>query len=175
MTNHLIKLYLGISLGVSAITGASIALAQPVNTALTIRADTQEADSRNGIITARGNVKMNYPARQIDATSAQAQYFSKERRIVLSGNVVVTQQGNVIKADTITYLIDQAKFEALPMTNQQVESVYIVPDDSLPQSKVTTPVTEIKPTFKNRISPPNSKVEPPTTPIEVKPEVKLKP
>jgi lipopolysaccharide export system protein LptA len=157
MTNYS-KQLLGLSLGIPIIFGAlilktSTVFAQPVNTALTIRADTQEADSLNGIITARGNVKMNYPARQIDATSALAQYFSKERRIVLSGNVVVTQQGNVIKAETITYLIDQAKFEAVPETNQQVESVYIVPDQSLPQSSATTPVNEIKPAFKNRISP----------------------
>jgi len=156
MTNYSIKPYiklcLGLSLGILNI-GASAALAQPVNTALTIRADIQEADSKNGIITARGNVKMNYPARQIDATSAQAQYFSKERRIVLSGNVIVNQQGNIIKAETITYLIDQAKFQAMPESNKQVESVYIVPDDSLPRNPTTTPVTEIKPSFKNRVSP----------------------
>ncbi|AFY73216.1 hypothetical protein Syn7502_01107 [Synechococcus sp. PCC 7502] len=153
MTNHLTKLYIGVALGISTILGTTVTMAQPANTALTIRADIQEADSRNGIITARGNVKMNYPARQIDATSAKAQYFSKERRIVLSGNVVVTQKGNVIKAETITYLIDQAKFEALPVTNQQVESVYIVPDQSLPQNPATVPATEIKPSFKNRVSP----------------------
>jgi lipopolysaccharide export system protein LptA len=166
MTNFSKKL-LGLSLGISTLLGASTVFAQPVNTALTIRADTQEADSLNGIITARGNVKMNYPARQIDATSALAQYFSKERRIVLSGDVVVTQQGNVIKAQTITYLIDQAKFEASPETNKQVESVYIVPDQSLPQSSATTPVNEIKPAFKNRISPitaPTPAIPPNTSP-----------
>jgi lipopolysaccharide export system protein LptA len=168
MTNYS-KQLLGLSLGISTLLGASLlrastVFAQPVNTALTIRADTQEADSLNGIITARGNVKMNYPARQIDATSALAQYFSKERRIVLSGNVVVTQQGNVIKAQTITYLIDRAKFEASPETNQQVESVYIVPDQSLPQSSATTPVNEIKPAFKNRISPITSPPAPATKP-----------
>jgi lipopolysaccharide export system protein LptA len=131
------------------------AIAQPVNTALTIRADTQEADSRSGIITATGNVKMSYPARQIDATSAQARYFSKERRIILTGNVIVIQQGNSIKAETITYLIDQGKFEAVPESNKQVESVYIVPDQSLPQSPsaATTPITQIKPAFKSPVSP----------------------
>jgi len=168
MTNFSKKL-LGLSLGISTLLGASTVFAQPVNTALTIRADTQEADSLNGIITARGNVKMNYPARQIDATSALAQYFSKERRIVLSGDVVVTQQGNVIKAQTITYLIDQAKFEASPETNKQVESVYIVPDQSLPQNSATTPVNEIKPAFKNRISPITA--PPPAIPPNTSPPV----
>jgi lipopolysaccharide export system protein LptA len=160
-----LKLCLGITLGFALVTlnTKSTAIAQPVNTALTIRADIQEADSKNGIITARGNVKMNYPARQIDATSAQAQYFSKERRIVLSGNVIVNQLGSVIRAETITYLIDLAKFEAMPEANKQVESVYIVPDNSLPQSPATTPVTEIKPSFKNRVSP-ASPITPPATP-----------
>lgn len=128
----------------------SSAAAQNTNTALTIRADIQEANSKTGVVTARGNVRMKYPARQINATSAQAQYFSKERRIILSGNVIVTQQGNSIKAETITYLIDEGKFEALPPAQQQVESVYIVPDEgdtSSPAAK-TTPVAQIKPAFK---------------------------
>lgn len=120
------------------------------NTALTIRADIQEANSRTGVVTARGNVRMKYPARQINATSTQAQYFSKERRIVLSGNVIVLQQGNSIKAETITYLIDEGKFQALPPNEQQVESVYIVPDDGATSSAAsTTPVAQIKPAFKN--------------------------
>lgn len=175
MTNYSIgpcvKFCLGVTLGSLAIlniVSTRTAVAQPVNTALTIRADIQEADSKNGIITARGNVKMNYPARQIDATSAQAQYFSKERRIVLSGNVIVNQLGSVIKAETITYLIDQAKFEAMPEANKQVESVYIVPDNSLPQSPATTPVTEIKPVFKNPVSP-TTPITAPATPIAPKP------
>jgi lipopolysaccharide export system protein LptA len=136
--------------------------AQTTGTALTIRADVQEANAQTGIVTARGNVQMNYPARQITATSAQAQYFSNERRIVLSGNVVVNQRGNSIKAETITYLIDEARFEALPQASQQVESVYIVPDENLSETAApsTTPVTEIKPTFKSLVSPPNQELNP---------------
>jgi lipopolysaccharide export system protein LptA len=123
---------------------------QNANTSLTIRADIQEANSKTGIVTARGNVRMKYPARQINATSAQARYFSKERRIILSGNVIVTQEGNSIKAETITYLIDEGKFEALPPAQQQVESVYIVPDegDTANPAAKTTPVAQIKPAFK---------------------------
>jgi lipopolysaccharide export system protein LptA len=141
-----------------------VAIAQPKpattpatapNTALTIRADTQEANSKTGVVTATGNVHMNYPARQIVATSAQAQYFSKERRIILTGNVVVTQQGNRIVAETITYLIDVGKFEAKPEANRQVESIYIVPDENptVPAAASTTPVKQVKPAFKNQVSP----------------------
>ncbi|MEH1834284.1 MAG: LptA/OstA family protein [Nostoc sp.] len=97
------------------------------NRPLTIRADVQEYDAKNQVITARGNVQMLYPARQIQATSAQAQYFSKERRIDFSGNVYILQQGgNSIRAEKVTYLIDEGRFVALPQSNHQVESIYMV-------------------------------------------------
>jgi lipopolysaccharide export system protein LptA len=103
--------------------------------ALTVRSDIQEANSETGVITARGNVYINYPARDIQATSAQAQYFSKERRLVLSGNVYVLQEGNSMRAETMTYLIDEGRFIATPETSQQVESIYLVddPEASQPQ------------------------------------------
>lgn len=94
---------------------------------MTVRSDIQEADSKTGIITARGNVQINYPARQMQATAAQAQYFSRERRIVLKGNVFVIQEGNTIRGETVTYLIDEGRFIAIPANNQsQVESIYIL-------------------------------------------------
>lgn len=148
-SNTLLLLPLLLIIGV-----AESAIAQ-ANTSLTIRADVQEANARTGVITAKGNVKMDYPARQINATSSKAEYFSKERRIVLSGNVVVIQQGNRIKAETITYQIDQGTFQALPPSNRQVESVYIVPDEDVAANPTaaTTPVQQIKPAFKSTVSP----------------------
>lgn len=100
--------------------------------AITVRADIQEANSETGIVTARGNVQIFYPAKQIQATSTQAQYFSKERRLVLSGNVYVLQEGNSMRAETITYLIDEGRFVASPPANRQVESTYIVPPEASP-------------------------------------------
>jgi lipopolysaccharide export system protein LptA len=109
------------------------------NRPLTIRSDIQEYDSKNQVITARGNVQMLYPARQIQATSAQAQYFSKERRIDFMGNVYILQQGgNSIRAEKVTYLIDEGRFVALPQSNRQVESVYMVDDAEL-GSQANTP------------------------------------
>uniref|UniRef100_A0ACD5H2G7 LptA/OstA family protein n=1 Tax=Desertifilum tharense IPPAS B-1220 TaxID=1781255 RepID=A0ACD5H2G7_9CYAN len=99
---------------------------------LTLRSDIQEANSQTGIVTARGNVQIYYPARQIQATAAQAQYFSRERRIVLSGNVYVLQQGNSLRGETITYLIDEGRFVALPQAERQVEAIYIIPDPEAP-------------------------------------------
>ncbi len=129
--------------------------AQAPNTRLLIRAQRQEVNIRSGIITVSGNVKMDYPARQIQATAAEAQYFTKEKKIVLRGNVNVTQLGNMIKAETITYLIEEGQFTATPKENQQVESVYIVDDPDAQSSPIvaTTPVSEVKPRFKQLVSP----------------------
>lgn len=101
-------------------------LAQEAGT-ITLRSDVQEANAMTGVITARGNVQIDYPARAISATSAQAEYYSNERRIVLSGNVVIVQEGNTLRAETATYLIDEGEFVALPAPNGQVEATYIVP------------------------------------------------
>jgi lipopolysaccharide export system protein LptA len=42
------------------------------------------------------------------------------------------QNGNSMRGETITYLIDEGRFIALPKSNRQVESTYIMSDpDSL--------------------------------------------
>ena len=98
---------------------------------ITLKSDVQESNSQTGIITARGNVKINYPARQIQATAAQAQYYSRERRLILTGDVYVIQEGNSMRAESLTYLIDEERFIATPQSDRQVESTYIITD---PQS-----------------------------------------
>ncbi len=123
----------------SFVLGDRPAAAQtPQGQALTLRSDIQEANAKTGVITARGNVQIFYPARQIQATAAQAQYFSRERRIVLSGNVYVLQQGNSLRGETITYLIDEGRFVALPQAPKQVESIYLVPETADP---IATPAS----------------------------------
>jgi lipopolysaccharide export system protein LptA len=126
-------------IGLTAAPTSRMVQAQSVadGRSLTLRADVQEANAKTGIVTARGNVQINYPARQIQATSAQAQYFSRERRIVLTGNVYVLQQGNSMRGEVITYLIDEGRFVALPQSNQQVESTYLVNDPN-PAGQPTT-------------------------------------
>jgi|SRR6478672_11797078 lipopolysaccharide export system protein LptA len=139
---HLIKYRLGLGLMLPAVLVGAIAFPSQLqkaqaqtagdSRALTVRSDVQEANSKTGVVTARGNVQMYYPARQIQATAAQAQYFSRERRIVLTGNVYVLQQGNSLRGENITYLIDEGRFVATPKTNRQVESVYMVSDPKAP-------------------------------------------
>ena len=96
---------------------------------ITLKADVQEANAITGVITARGNVQIEYPTRDIVATSAQAQYFSEENRMILSGNVLVLQDGNRLEAETVTYLIDEGRFIALPQPNNQVETTYLLQDE----------------------------------------------
>lgn len=108
------------------------AAAQAQRQPLTLRADVQQANAKTGVVTAQGNVQLSYPARQIQATASQAQYFSRERRIVLSGNVYVLQDGNSLQAETITYLIDEGRFVALPRDQQQVETIILIGDQETP-------------------------------------------
>ena len=99
------------------------------NRPLYIRGKVQEYNSKTQVATVRGEVELSYPARGIQATAAQAQYFTRERQIILSGNVYVLQQGsNSIKADSVTYLIDEGRFVATPKQGRQVESIYMVND-----------------------------------------------
>jgi len=99
------------------------------NRPLSIRADVQEYNSNTQVVTARGNVQLSYPSRQIKATAAQAQFFNRERRIILSGGVYILQGGtNSIRGETVTYLIDEGRFVATPKSGRQVESIYVVDD-----------------------------------------------
>jgi len=144
-----LKSILGLSLvSIALVVAASslrlgTATAQTTERPLTIQSDIQEANAKTGVVTARGNVQLNYPARSIQATAAQAQYFSRERRIVLSGDVFVIQDGNTLRGETVTYLVDEGRFVAMPQANQQVESVLLVedtPDD--PTASPTPPFSE---------------------------------
>jgi lipopolysaccharide export system protein LptA len=101
---------------------------QPNPQGLSIEATTQEANSKTQVVTARGNVRLNYPSRQVSATANLAQYFIKQKRIVLSGNVKILQDGNTLEGESVIYLIDEGKFVANPKVKQQVRSNYIIPE-----------------------------------------------
>ena len=124
--NRLLGLTIATILNVSLFSTPPKAIAQAGSGAITLKSDVQESNSETGVITARGNVQINYPARQIQATAAQAQYYSRERRLILKGNVYVLQEGNSLRAEEMTYLIDEGKFIAKPQSDRQVESTYII-------------------------------------------------
>jgi lipopolysaccharide export system protein LptA len=101
------------------------------NQTITLLSDVQEADSKTGIVTATGNVQVFYPARGITGTSTQAQYFSRERRIIMTGNVHIVQEGgNTIDGEVVTYLVDEERFIAVPQAPRQVQSVYVIQDEA---------------------------------------------
>ena len=103
---------------------------------ITIESDTQSADNITGVVTAVGNVRIVYPSRGMVATSRQAQYFSREAILVLSGDVdVVQDDGNSIRAERVTYNLDEERALANPIPGQQVQSILLLkqsPDGQTP-------------------------------------------
>ena len=88
---------------------------------ITIESDLQSADNGTGVITASGNVRLVHAGRGFVATSRQAQYFTEEDRIVLSGDVEVIQaDGNQPRADRFTYLLSEGRAIASSVPGQQV-------------------------------------------------------
>jgi lipopolysaccharide export system protein LptA len=105
------------------------ASAAPANAALpddgmvTIESDSQQADNATGVVTAKGNVRITYPGRGMVATARQAQYYSREGRLVLSGDVDVTDaDGQRIRAERIVYRLDSERIVAEPQAGRQVTS-----------------------------------------------------
>ena len=110
--------------GAAAAAPAAPAAPVPAPTGMvTIESDSQQADNRTGIVTATGNVRITYPDRRMVATSRQAQYFSKEGRLVLTGDVdVVDEDGQRIRAERMVYRLDDERLVADPPAGKQVYS-----------------------------------------------------
>ena len=110
---------------------------QSIETGLiTIESDQQTADNSIGVVTAQGNVRLVHVDRGIVATGRQAQYFMKEERIVLSGEVdIVQKNGDLLQADRIVYSLVDERALATPSENEQVFSQWSFgadADDSTP-------------------------------------------
>ena len=125
----------------AALTSAALNAEQiPEAGLITIESDQQSADNSTGVITASGNVRLIHVDRGVVATSRQAQYFTKEERIVLSGDVdVVQDDGNRMQAERLIYLLDEERAVATPAEGQQVFSQWRLdlnnsPETSTPDS-----------------------------------------
>ncbi|NCV91544.1 MAG: hypothetical protein EBW30_01695, partial [Synechococcaceae bacterium WB7_3xG_012] len=60
---------------------------------------------------------------RVVATARQAQYFSNEGRVVLSGDVDILQDGgNWLRAEQVIYLVASERMQAIPARGQQVFS-----------------------------------------------------
>ena len=105
---------------------------------ITIESDLQSADNSTGVITASGNVRLVHPDRGVVATSQQAQYFTQEERIVLSGDVdVVQDEGNRLQAAKVIYLLDEERALAMPADGEQVFSQWTLDQSDLEPSSLT--------------------------------------
>ena len=90
---------------------------------ITIESDHQSADNSTGVVTASGNVRIVHANRGVVATSRQAQYFTEEGRLVLSGDVDIVQDGgNAVRAERVVYRLDDGRAEAEPLPGRQVFS-----------------------------------------------------
>jgi len=97
------------------------AAATPAAGLVTIESDRQLADNRTGVVTAIGRVRIVYPPRQLVATARQAQYYSREGRLVLSGDVELQEaNGQSLKAERVVYRLDSERLEVLPAQGRQV-------------------------------------------------------
>ncbi len=116
--------------GILPIQAVPVTAQQPSSKGFTLNADIQEANSKTEVATATGNVKFNYPSRKIQGQANLAQYYIKQKRIVLTGNVSIVQNGNTLEGESVTYLIEEGKFIANPRANKQVRSNYLVPEQA---------------------------------------------
>ena len=98
---------------------------------ITIESDQQTADNSIGVVTAQGNVRLVHVDRGIVATGRQAQYFMKEERIVLSGDVdIVQKNGDLLQADRIVYFLAEERALATPSEDGQVFSQWSFGNDA---------------------------------------------
>lgn len=105
------------------VSGLSIASNAYCSPLITVESDLQQADNTTGVVTATGNVRVLYPDKKLTATARQAQYFTKEGRIVLNGDVDVIQEGgNRLKAQRVIYFVASDRLIANPPAGEQVKS-----------------------------------------------------
>ena len=131
------KIYSLSLLALLSLSPIIVSAQQSIETGLiTIESDQQTADNSIGVVTAQGNVRLVHVDRGIVATGRQAQYFMKEERIVLSGEVdIVQKNGDLLQADRIVYSLVEERALATPSENQQVFSQWSFGtdvDDSTP-------------------------------------------
>ncbi len=110
----------------------------PTTGLVTIESDLQRADNKTGVITATGNVRIVYPDQKVVATARQAQYFSLEGRVVLSGDVDIVQtDGHTLRAERVIYDVNTERLVAQPPAGRQVFSKVRMPPSS--SDKAVTP------------------------------------
>ena len=88
----------------------------PEESQFTLQADAQETNSDANLVTAHGNVLFRYPYYEIEATADEAQYFVETSRIVLTGDVYLEQEGEVIRDTPVVCLL--AIGQCMPLSRE---------------------------------------------------------
>jgi lipopolysaccharide export system protein LptA len=115
----------------------------PTNGLVTIESDLQKADNSTGVVTATGNVRIVYPDQRVVATARQAQYFSREGRVVLSGDVDVLQDGgHSIRAERLVYLVERERIVAEPAQGEQVVTLYRLNAPGILKPPISQPASD---------------------------------
>lgn len=107
-----------------------------------IRSDQQEMNEEEGILTAAGRVQITYPGHAITATADHAQYFTREEKLILTGNVQVTQRGgNSVRGERLVYTSQSQTFVVEAKPGEQVQSTYTLssPSQETPNQEALTP------------------------------------
>ena len=89
-----------------------------------VESDNQVSDTLTEVFTASGNVRLSYPNKSVTAKADKVQFFKKEGKIVMSGNVdVIRGDGkgtDTLKADRVVYFIKDDRLEAEAISDKQV-------------------------------------------------------
>jgi len=85
-------------------------------------------------------MRIVYPEKGMVATARQAQFFSREERLVLSGDVeVVDADGQRIRAERLVYLLSSERLQAEPASGRQVLSKIRLQSPSAPAARPPMP------------------------------------
>ncbi len=79
-----------------------------------IRSDVQEFDNKNKVVSASGNVKVDYKGSQAFSKLANVRMkpTGKAERVIFSGNAKIKQENSVINGDRITVMVDSGNLIA---------------------------------------------------------------
>jgi lipopolysaccharide export system protein LptA len=108
-----------------------------------IRSDVQEFDNKNKVVSASGNVKVDYKGSQAFSSLANVRMKpdGKAERVIFSGGAKIKQENSVINGDRITVMVDSGNMIAEHNVTTNVD----LKEEAAASPKPATPVAMAKP------------------------------